>query len=68
MAIHGEPFDKEFISLAASSASLEEQANLALKEGKFPDGSTPVKVEKRIWRAQVKSQYVEPEVEIDPSE
>ena len=66
--MHGEPFDKEFILLAASSASLEEQANSALKEGRFPDGSTPVKVKKRIWWAQVKSQYVEPEVKIDPSE
>ena len=53
--------------MAALSASVEEQANWALKDGKFPDGTTPIKVERRIWRAQVKSQYVEPEVEIDPS-
>ena len=65
IAIH---VGREYLSLAASSASVEEQANSALKDGKFPDGSTPIKVEKRIWRAQVKSEYVEPEVDIDPSE
>ena len=53
--------------MAASAASIEEQANSALKDGKFPDGSTPIKVERRIWRAQVKSQYIEPEMELDPS-
>ena len=56
------------LSLAASSASVEEQANSALRNGRFPDGSTPIKVERRIWRAQVKSQYVEPEIELDLSE
>ena len=66
MAIQGD--NKEFRTFAASSASIEEQANSALSEGRFPDGSTPVKVEKRIWRAQVKSQYVEPEVELDPND
>ena len=68
MAIYGNHFSTDFITLAASSASIEEQANSALKDGKFPDGSKPVKVERRIWRAQVKSQYEEPEYEIDPSE
>ena len=68
MAINGERVGREYLSLAASSASVEEQANSALKDRKFPDGSTPIKVEKQIWRAQVKSEYVEPEVEIDPSE
>ena len=68
MAIQGDHLDRELLSLAASAASLEEQAKSALKDGKFPDGTTPIQVEKRIWRAQVKSQYVEPEVEIDPSE
>ena len=67
IAIQGDKLNKEYLSLAASSASVEEQANSALKDGKFPDGTTPVKVERRIWRAQVKSQYVEPEFEIDPS-
>ena len=56
------------MTLAASSASVEEQARSALKDGKFPDGSKPVVVERRIWRAQVKSQFVEPEIELDPSE
>ena len=42
-----------FLTLAASSASVEEQANSALKDGKFPDGSKPIAVERRIWRAQV---------------
>ena len=64
----GDRVGREYLSLAASSASAEEQANSALKDGKFPDGSTPIKVERRIWRAQVKSEYIEPEVEIDPSE
>ena len=68
IAIQGERVGREYLSLAASSASVEEQANSALKDGKFPDGSTPIKVERRIWRAQVKSEYVEPEVKIDPSE
>ena len=53
--------------MAASAASVEERAKSALKDGKFPDGSTPVKVEQRIWRAQVKSEYVEPEDELDPT-
>ena len=68
MAIQGDHLEREYISLAASSASIEEQAKSALKDGKFPDGSKPIQVERRIWRAQVKSQYVEPEVELDPSE
>ena len=68
MAFHGEVYKDRLLTLAASSASVEEQANSALRDGKFPDGSTPVIVEKRIWRAQVKSQYVEPEIELDPSE
>jgi hypothetical protein len=58
----------ELLMLAASSALVEEQATSALKDGKFPDGMTPVVVERRIWRAQVKSQYVEPELELDSSE
>ena len=68
MAIKGDKISREYISLAAAAASIEEQAKSALKDGKFPDGSTPIKVEKRIWRAQVKSQCIEPEDEIDPSE
>ena len=68
MAISGGRLGKEYLSLAASSASVEEQAKSALKDGKFPDGSTPVKVERRIWRAQVKSRYIEPETEINPTE
>ena len=68
MCIYGGDNDGVLLTLAASSASIEEQANSALKDGKFPDGSTPVTVEKRIWRAKVKSQYVEPEIELDPSE
>ena len=68
MANLGENNVERLLTLAASSASVEEQANSALKDGKFPDGSKPVMVEKRIWRAQVKSQYIEPEVDIDPSE
>ena len=68
MALQGDHLDREYISLAASSASEEEQAKSALKDGKFPDGSTPVKVERRIWRAQVKSVYIEPDLQLDPSE
>ena len=68
MALQGDHLDREYISLAASSASKEEQAKSALKDGKFPDGSTPVKVERRIWRAQVKSVYIEPDLRLDPSE
>ena len=68
MAIHGEGNTGRLLTLAASAASIEEQANSALRDGKFPDGSTPVVVEKQIWRAQVKSQYLEPEMELDPSE
>ena len=68
MALQGDHLEREYISLAASSASEEEQAKSALKDGKFPDGSTPVKVERRIWRAQVKSVYIEPDLQLDPSE
>ena len=68
MANIGDTNVERLLTLAASSASVEEQANSALKDGRFPDGSKPVTVEKRIWRAQVKSQYIEPEVDIDPSE
>jgi hypothetical protein len=68
MAMNGDHNTGELLTLAASSASIEEQATLALKDGKFPDGTTPVVVERRISRAQVKSQYVEPELELDPSE
>ncbi len=68
LALNGEDSDGKLWSLAAASASVEEQARSALKDGKFPDRSAPVVVEKRIWRAQVKSQYVEPEVELDPSD
>ena len=68
MAFYGNNDDKGILTLAASSASVEEQASSALKDGKFPDGSKPVVVERRIWRAQVKSQYVEPEIKLDPSD
>ena len=44
-----------YLTLAATSASEEEMANSALRDGKFPDGSSPVAVERRIWRAKVKS-------------
>ena len=67
LAIHGDN-QAGMLTLAASAASVEEQANSALRDGKFLDGSTPVVVEKRIWRAQVQSQYVEPEIELDPSD
>ena len=46
MAIQGDHLDRELLSLAASAASLEEQAKSALKDGKFPDGTTPIQVEK----------------------
>ncbi len=36
MAIQGNQFSRDYISLAASSASIEEQANSALEDGKFP--------------------------------
>ena len=68
IALHGEDSNGKLLTLAASSASVEEQANSALRNGKFPDGTKPVVVERRIWRAQVKSQYVEPEIDLDPSE
>ena len=68
MAMMGNRLSREYLTLAASDASVEEQAKSALKDGKFPDGSKPIKVEKRIWRAQVKTQYIEPETEVDPSE
>ena len=66
--MQGNHINREYMSLAASSASVEELAKSALKDGKFPDGTTPIKVEKRVWRAQVKSEYIEPEDVIDPSE
>ena len=66
--MNGDRLGREYISLAASSASAEEQAKSTLKDGKFPDGTTPISVERRIWRSQVKSKYIEPETEIDPSE
>ena len=50
MAINGDYDGTKLLTLAASSASVEEQANSALRDGKFPDGSTPVQVERRIWR------------------
>jgi hypothetical protein len=68
MAMNGDHNTGELLTLAASSALVEEQATLALKDGKFPDETTPVVVERQIWRAQLKSQYVEPELELDPSE
>ena len=68
MAIKGNKISREYISLAAAAASIEEQAKSALKDGKFPDGSTPISVERRIWRSQVKSKCIEPETDIDPSE
>jgi hypothetical protein len=40
----------------------------SLKDGKFADGSAPVTVERRIWRAKVQSEFIEPEIELDPSE
>jgi hypothetical protein len=59
-------FADKFLTLAASSATAEEEA-LAAK-GKFEDGTTPIQMERRVWRAQVKSQYVEPESDIDPTD
>ena len=58
----------ELMTFAASAASIEEQANSALRDGKFPDGTKPVEVERRIWRAKVKSKYIESETDFDPSE
>ena len=52
-------------SFAASSAT-EEEEKLA-RWGRHPDGSTKVEVPKRVWRPQMKSTYVEPEFELDPS-
>ena len=52
-------------SFAASSAT-EEEEKLA-RWGRHPDGSTKVEVPKRIWRPQMKSTYIEPEFELDPS-
>jgi hypothetical protein len=66
--LNGENCDVGLMTLAATSASEEEQARSKLRDGKFPDGTKPVVVEKRVWRPQVKSQYVEPETDIDPSE
>jgi hypothetical protein len=56
------------MTFAASAASIEEQANSAARDGKFPDGTKSVEVERRIWRAKVKPKYIEPETDIDPSE
>jgi hypothetical protein len=56
------------MTFAASAASIEEQNHSALRDGKFPDGSKPVEVKRRIWRAKVKSKYIESETDFDPSE
>jgi hypothetical protein len=45
-----------------------EQPNSALRDGKFPDSTKPVEVGRRIWRAKVKSKYIEFETDFDPSE
>ena len=46
-----------------SSATVEEER--IAKQGKLPDGTKPVQVEKRIWRAQVKNIYEEPAADLD---
>ena len=48
------------IILAATDATEEELAKA--KDGVFPDGTRAVEVEKRKWRAQVKSEYIEPQL------
>ncbi|CAJ1955479.1 unnamed protein product [Cylindrotheca closterium] len=50
-------------TFAATSATEEEQ--MIAKWGQFPDGTKPFKVPKRIWRAQVKNVYEEPEADFD---
>ena len=54
---------KDYQSFAATSATVEEER--IAKQGKLPDGTKPVQVEKRIWRAQVKNIYEEPAADLD---
>jgi hypothetical protein len=56
------------MTFAASAASIEEQANSALRDGTFPDGTKPVEVERKIWRAKGKLKHIESETDFDPSE
>jgi hypothetical protein len=56
----------ENLIMAATDATEEELARV--KDGKFPDRTTPIQMEKRVWRAQVRSEYVEPEQEIDEND
>ncbi|CAJ1965984.1 unnamed protein product [Cylindrotheca closterium] len=50
-------------TFAATSATEEEE--IIARRGQLPDGTKPVKVPKRIWRAQVKNVYEEPEADLD---
>ena len=52
-------------TFAASAAT--EAEDKAAREGKHPDGSTAVKVAKRIWRPKVRMVYEEPEALLDTS-
>jgi hypothetical protein len=58
--------ETQHVTFAASSATEEEEKIARL--GKHTDGSKPIKVQKRIWRPQVRSEYHDEETEIDPSE
>ena len=50
-------------TLAATSATKEEEE--IAKLGRLPDGTKPVRVPKRLWRPQVKSDYIEPRADLD---
>jgi len=65
----GPSIDQQGEIYAASSATKDELAKSGIQaDGRFKDGSKPVEVPRRGWRPGEKSIYVEPEVEIDPSE
>jgi hypothetical protein len=57
--------EKEPRTFAASSATEAEET--IAKKGCHPDGSTPVKVQKRVWRPKMQTVYEEPEDELDTS-
>lgn len=50
---------------AATSATVAEEETA--KRGRHPDGSTPVKVPKRVWRPKIRMEYEEPEALLDTS-
>ncbi len=60
-----DPPDPPSRTFAASSAT-EAEERIA-KEGRHPDGSTPVNVPKRVWRPKVQMVYEEPEDTLDTS-